>query len=103
MAPNVPKNRLGLISPGIGRLASALIFMLGGLIALFFNRQVAQSLLLLALMFVVWGGYRVYRGVTAPHKEIECPQCGRTNEVLAQVREFSCLHCGKPMKLVRKA
>ena len=102
MSRPAPKNRLGIISPGIGKLASAVTFLLIGVVMMFFNRQIGQSLMLMALIFGVWGIYTIYRGVHAPHKNVVCPHCGQTTEVLSKVREFNCSSCGKAVKLVRK-
>ena len=100
--PNRPKNRLGIISPGIGRLASALVILILGVIALFFNRQYGLTLISMALMFGAWGGVILYRGLNARQKSITCPHCGQRNDVLAEIREFNCFSCNKPIKLVRK-
>lgn len=104
MAPAAPKNRLGIISPGIGKLSAGIVCLGIGVGALMMkNEAFGQSLLIMGLMFGAWGGFSVYRGINAPVKNVACPQCGQKNEILSDVREFACSSCGKPVKLVRKA
>jgi len=97
-----PKTRLDLVSGGIGRLAGGLTQLVLGLIAVWFWRDLGLALIFLGLIFLGHGVWRIVSGASAPQKEIKCPHCGEGNTLLADVKEFGCYNCGKPLKLVRR-
>lgn len=96
------KTRFDLVSSGFGKITGGIVQLILGGILLFFWRDLGLTLLLVGVIMLAWGGFSILTGAQAPQKEIKCPQCGETNALLADVKEFTCYNCQKPLKLARR-
>lgn len=106
-----PKTRFDLVSPGIGRIAGAVVLLLLGVGVLVlsyfmdneFLRQMGFTFTLMALLLAGYGAYTVMSGSGARTRPVKCPYCGEINQVLAKVTSFPCFKCDKPVKLRKEA
>lgn len=96
------KTRFDLVSSGFGKIAGGIVQLVIGIIALFFWRDLGLTLILVGVIMLGWGGFGILSGAQAAQKEIKCPQCGETNALLSDVKEFDCYNCKKPLKLARR-
>lgn len=97
-----PKTRFDLVSSGFGKITGGLVQLILGVILLFFQPQLGLTLILVGVILLGWGVFGIMFGAHAPQKEIKCPQCGEPNALLADVKDFTCYNCKKPLKLARK-
>lgn len=97
-----PKTRFDLVSSGFGKITGGIVQLILGIILLFFWRDLGLTLILVGVIMLGWGGFGIMFGAQAPQKEIKCPQCGEANALLADVKDFTCYNCKKPLKLARR-
>lgn len=96
-----PKTRFDIVSKGVGLIAGGLMMIVIGIVvSLTLRNEFGVSMLLMGACFGGYGGFQIYKGMEARTKTITCPHCGEVNEVLHQVKAFTCIACDKPLKLV---
>ncbi len=104
--PNTPKTRFDLVSPGIGRISGGLAtFILGGVVWGVGTlgdwpmlRQMGLTSLVMGALLMSLGGFQVWRGSQARTRRIMCPHCKEENRVLADVTQFTCFNCERPLR-----
>lgn len=104
--PSAPKTRFDLVSPGIGRISGGLVtgvlggvvWGLGTLVDLPMVRQMGLTSLIMGAMLMGLGGFQVWRGSQARTRRILCPHCKEENRVLADVTQFPCFNCERPLR-----
>lgn len=96
-----PKTRFDIVSTGVGLIAGGVMMLVIGIVvSLTLRNEFGLSMLLMGACFGGFGGYKIYKGMEARTKSITCPHCGEENQILSEVKSFTCFQCEKPLKLV---
>jgi hypothetical protein len=96
-----PKTRFDIVSKGVGLIAGGLMMIIIGIVvSLTLRNEFGLSMLIMGVCFGGYGAFQIYRGMEARTKQITCPHCGEPNQILSEVKSFTCFQCEKPLKLV---